>query len=385
MNSNPIMNSKQDIKTLVIKIGSSILSSGSSNNSSLNIPRIEAIAKNIAELKKAIPNIIIVSSGAVAAGFRSIGFSSKPKDIIDKQASAAVGQAQLIHTYEQAFLPYNIKVAQILLTKNDLAKRQSHLNVRSTLSRLLSYNIIPIINENDVTIVSELKQLESFGDNDNLSALVAGLIGADMLLILSDVEGLYTADPNKDKNAKIIHHIEYIDEDLLKLAKGSVSGVGTGGMRSKILAAKKALSAGCNVAIIRGLEPDNIARFFKEDNIGSLFSNKNVKAIKKRKLWIAFSATPQGSLIIDNGAMSALLNNKSLLPKGVQEVSGTFNKNDVISIQNLERVEIARGRARYSSLDIAKIKGKPSCDIEAILSFYCGDEVVLKDDIYILN
>lgn len=374
------MHSKTDVKTLIIKIGSSILSG---NDLGINSARIASLVYHIAKLKQTIPNIVIVSSGAVASGFKLLGFSSRPKDIVDKQASAAVGQARLIWTYEQAFAQYNINVAQVLLTKDDLSNRKRYLHARSALKRLLELGVIPIINENDTIIVDELKYIESFGDNDNLGALVAGIVDGDLLLILSDVEGLYTSDPAKDKNAQLIHKVEYINDDIMDSAGGSISSVGTGGMKSKIQAAKKALEAGCEVAIIKGMEPENIERFFKEDNVGTYFY-QSVSSIKRRKFWIGYAAIPKGSIIIDDGADKALLNNKSLLAKGIINVNGKFQAGAVVSIVNSSNKEIARGKTRYSSNDLLKIMGKASSEIYDILGYKISDEVIHKDDLLLI-
>ena len=373
------MGSKENIKTLIIKIGSSILSG---DDLGINSARIASLVYHIAKLKKTIPSIVIVSSGAVASGFKLLGFPSRPKDIVDKQASAAVGQARLIWTYEQAFAQYNINVAQVLLTKDDLSNRKRFLHARQALKRLLELNVIPIINENDTIIVDELKYIESFGDNDNLGALVAGIVDGDLLLILSDVDGLYTSDPSKDKNASIIHKVEYINDDIMDSAGGSISSVGTGGMKSKLQAAKKALEAGCEVAIIRGMEPENIERFFKEDNVGTYFY-QSITSIKKRKFWIGYAAIPKGAIIIDNGACSALLNNKSLLAKGVIGVNGKFQAGDVVSIINNNK-EIAKGKIRYSVGDINKIMGAASSEIYNILGYKVSDEIIHKDDLLII-
>ncbi len=374
------MQSKNNVKTLIIKIGSSILSG---DDLGLNSARIASLVYHISKLKKSIPNIIIVSSGAVASGFKLLGFQSRPKDIIDKQASAAVGQARLIWTYEQAFAQYNINVAQVLLTKDDLSNRKRYLHARQTLKRLLELNVIPIINENDTIIVDELKYIESFGDNDNLGALVSEIVDGDLLLILSDVEGLYTSDPSKDKNASIIHKVEYINDDIMSVAGESISSVGTGGMKSKIQAAKKALDAGCEVAIIRGMEPENIERFFKEENIGTYFYQSS-SSIKKRKFWIGYTAIAKGVLIIDDGAVEALKNNKSLLPKGVISIQGRFQAGDIVSITDKNNVEFAKGKIRYSSSDVNKIKGKESKEIYDILSYKISDEIINKDDLLLI-
>ena len=373
-----------NLNSLIIKIGSSILSG---DDLGLNSGRIASLVYHISKLKKVIPNIIIVSSGAVASGFKLLGFESRPKDIVDKQASAAVGQARLIWTYEQAFAQYNIKVAQILLTKDDLSNRKRFLHARNALRRLLELGVIPIINENDSIIVDELKYVESFGDNDNLGALVAGIIDSDLLLILSDVEGLYTEDPRNNPNAEIIHSVFNINEDIMNLAGGSSSNVGTGGMRSKLEAAKKALEVGCEVAIIKGMDPENIDRFFKREEIGTYFFNgedKSNNTLNSRKFWIGHATIPHGKVIIDNGASKAIQNKKSLLSKGIIDIEGNFNEGDIVSIIDLNNNEIARGKVRYSSAEILKIKGEASSQIFNILGFKISDEVIHIDDMLIL-
>ena len=367
------------IKTLVIKIGSSILSG---NDMGINAARIGEIVAQVSKLKKDIPNILIVSSGAVAAGFRLLGFKSRPKDIVDKQAAAAVGQGRLMWMYEQEFAKYGVCVAQILLTKDDLSNRKRYLHAKSALERLLALGVVPIINENDTIIVDELKYIESFGDNDNLGALVACIADADMLLIMSDVEGLFTSNPVTNKDAIIIPEVLDIDENIMQLAGGSESGVGTGGMSSKLTAAKKALEAGCQVAIIKGMTPENLSRFFNSENIGTFFPISK-EIIARRKFWIGYAAIPKGRLIVDTGAASALLNNKSLLPKGITGIEGKFISGDVVSIFTEEGKEIARGKTRYSASDMLKIKGKKTVDIESILNFKTSDEAVHIDDMIV--
>ncbi len=368
------------IETLVIKIGSSIISG---NDLGLNNERIAAIANEISALKKQIPNIIIVSSGAVAAGFKLLGFETRPKDIVDKQASAAVGQARLIWKYEQDFAKHGINVAQVLLTKDDLSNRKRYLNARSALKRLLELKVIPIINENDTILVDELKYIETFGDNDNLGALVASLVDADMMLIMSDVDGLYTKDPTKHDDAKLINNVDYIDDSILNSAGKSISNVGTGGMASKIQAAKKALDVGCEVAIIKGMVPENISKFFTGELIGTHFSHKD-SGINRRKFWIGHAAIPKGFIIIDNGAEKALCNHKSLLAKGIVAVEGKFTAGEVVSVMTENRVEIARGKIRYSSTETQKILKKNSSEIFDILGYKVSDEVIHIDDIYLL-
>lgn len=371
-----LMRKLPKIETLVIKIGSNIISR---EDGEVNLDFLNNLSKVISKIKESITNIVIVSSGAVACGFRTLGFSKKPKDIIDKQACAAVGQTKLIQCYENLFLQHNINVAQVLVTKDDLSNRRRYLNARYTLRRLFEFGIVPIINENDSVVVEELKFYENFGDNDNLSALVAGLISADLLLILSDVEGLYDSDPTLNKDAKLIHEVKYFNEDLLSLAGNSLNGVGTGGMRSKILAAKKALEAGCFVGIISGKDTENINRFLSGQDVGTFFS-LTVDSKTMKKHWLAYAAIPKGEIFIDHGAVKALLNNKSLLPSGIVKISGKFNVGDVVKIVNLNGAEIARGKVRYPHYDLEKIKGKNSSEIYDILGYKFADEVVHRGD-----
>lgn len=370
-----------NIKTLVIKIGSSIISG---DDMGINAARIHEIVSQVAELKKTIPNVLIVSSGAIAAGFRLLGFKSRPKDIVDKQASAAVGQARLVWMYEQEFEKYDIRVAQVLLTKDDLSNRKRYFHAKSALDRLLQLGVVPIINENDTIIVNELKYVESFGDNDNLGALVAGMVDSDLLLIMSDVDGLFTCDPSKNKDAAIINHVADIDDKIMALASGSLSGVGTGGMSSKLSAAKKSLEAGCEVAIIKGMQPENISKFFKGENIGTFFSlSKDV--LNRRKFWIGYAAIPRGRVFVDKGAETALFNSKSLLSKGVYSVDGKFAAGDIIGIFAENGKEIARGKIRYSAVDMNKIKGIKSSEIEGVLGYKISDEVVHADDLLVIG
>lgn len=412
-------------KRLVIKIGSSILtrsldsaqstsapeskssldskgSPDSPESTSVQVARIQALCAEIAALKATIPEIVLVSSGAVACGFSLLGFPSRPKDIIDKQACAAVGQARLLWHYEQAFREHGLQIAQILLTKDDLSNPKRYLYASAALRRLLELGAIPIINENDPVLVDELKYIESFGDNDNLAALVAGMIDADLLLILSDVDGLYTANPATNKDAKPIREVREIDESIFALAgenlaniggTGGQSGVanvssmsgavGTGGMASKLHAAKKALQRGCNVAIIKGDDARNIREFLAGAEIGTYFHLPESN-IKKRRFHTAYVAIPQGRLVVDSGALKALRANKSLLPKGVLEVQGSFDAGDVVSVQSECGQEIARGKSRYNAHESRLIIGKDSACISQILGQSYGDCLLHKDDIALL-
>ncbi|MCA1927371.1 MAG: glutamate 5-kinase [Calditerrivibrio sp.] len=369
------------INTLVIKIGSSIIA-GKDDIDKVFLSNLSAVISNI---KKDIQHIVIVSSGAVAAGFKHLGFLSKPKDIIDKQACAAVGQARLIQYYEEAFKKFSITVGQILITKDDFANRKRYLNARSTIKKLLDLGVIPIINENDTVVINELKHVDTFGDNDNLSALVSGLIGSDMLLILSDVEGLFDKNPSEFPDAKMIKEVKFFNEDILNVAGDSISGVGTGGMKTKLLAARKALDSGCFVGIINGKNPENISKFLSGEDIGTFFSH--IEDPKKRKkFWIAYAATPKGEIVVDDGAVIAISEmNRSLLPSGITDITGKFGIGDVVKVVNIWGDEIARGKTRYSSSDLKKIKGLKTDKISEILGFKMSDEVIHIDDLVIMK
>jgi len=369
-----------EIETLVVKIGSNILLC---ENEGLNLDFIRSLASSVADVQKKIKNIVIVSSGAVGAGFRHLGFSSRPKNITDRQACAAIGQARLIWLYEKEFENFGKSVAQILITKDDFSNSRRCLNARYAIRRLHEFGVIPIINENDTVVVDELKYFESFGDNDNLSALVAGLIGADLLLILSDVEGLYDKNPSVYPDAKLIHDVQYIDENLMNAAGESVSGVGTGGMGSKLKAAKKALDAGCHVGIINGRNTENITRFINGDLVGTYFSHTE-DVYRIRKFWIAHAASVKGTISIDAGAVKAIVDmKKSLLPSGVVNIEGRFGIGDIISVTDSAGLEIAKGKARYSSKDMRQIKGRKSAEIFDVLGYKFSDEVIHRDDLVV--
>jgi len=368
------------IETLVVKVGSNILTHPVHG---VNLEFLSGLVRTLCELKKNIPNIVIVSSGAVGAGFKLLGFDQRPQNITDRQACAAVGQARLIWDYDREFEKYGVIPAQILITKDDFANRRRYLNARYTLRRLLELGVVPIINENDSVVIEELKQLENFTDNDNLSALVSGLIGADMLLILSDVDGLFDKNPSEYDDAVRIGEVKYINEDLLNAAGDSVSGVGTGGMKSKLEAAGKALDAGCYVGIINGRDLSNLSGFLNGDDVGTFF-NHIEDPFTRRKHWIAYAAGVRGELHVDKGAVNALVNKKtSLLPSGVTNITGKFGMGDVVAIFDPEGKEVARGKVRYTSEDADKIKGKKSSDIQPILGYKFTDEIVHRDDLVI--
>ncbi len=329
---------------------------------------------------KAGYEIVVVSSGAVAAGMKKLGLKEKPKDIRLKQAAAAVGQSSLMWAYEKSFGDFGKKVAQVLLTREDFSERGRYLNSKNTLITLLSYGIIPIINENDTVATDEIK----FGDNDQLAALVSGLIDAERLIILSDVEGLYSSDPTKNPEAKIIPFVSEISPEFEAMAGGAGSAVGTGGMYSKILAAKKAVSYGVKVNIISGRKKGLIVSLLNGVHIGTEFKPQ-IKKISSRKGWIAYAIRPRGSLVIDDGAVNAILKaGKSLLPSGIVRVEGVFDTGDAVYCVDLHGNRIAKGIVNYSSQDTEKIKGKKTTEIESILGYKYSDEVVHRDNMVVL-
>ncbi|NTU43820.1 MAG: glutamate 5-kinase, partial [Nitrospirales bacterium] len=345
---------------VVVKIGSNILTE---KKGGLNSKRVYAITRDVSEAVEAGHEVVIVSSGAVAAGMKKLGLREKPKEIRLKQAAAAVGQSSLMWAYEKSFGEYGKKVAQILLTSEDLSERMRYLNSKNTLITLLSYGIVPIINENDTVATDEIK----FGDNDQLAALVSGLIDAERLIILSDVDGLYTANPNEDKGARVIPRVDEITPDLESVAGGAGSAVGTGGMYSKVMAAKKATSYGIGVNIVNGRKKGLIASLLSGNQHGTEFRPQE-KRISSRKGWIAYALRPRGYLIIDDGAVGALLSSgKSLLPSGIVRVEGSFDPGDAVFCVDGRGKKVAKGIVNYASQDIQKIKGKKTSEIESLL------------------
>ncbi len=347
----------------------------------LHIRRIRAIAADVAEAWDSGNEIMIVSSGAVAAGMKKLGLTEKPKEIRLKQAAAAVGQASLMRAYERSFETLGRKVAQALLTREDFSDRIRYLNSKNTLMTLLSYGIIPVINENDTVSTDEIK----FGDNDLLAALVAGLVDADRLIILSDVDGLYDSDPKKDAGAKIIPFVAAVNSEVIAAAGGTGSPVGTGGMYSKILAARKALSHGIKVNIISGRKKGIIASLLAGVSHGTEFT-PSVRKISSRKGWIAYAIKPRGTLTIDDGAVRAVRKSgKSLLPAGIVSTDGIFDTGDAVDCVDSKGSRVAKGIVNYSSADIEKIKGKKTSEIEHILGYKYSDEIIHRDNLVVVS
>lgn len=363
---------------IVVKIGSNILTESTGR---LNFKRIHAIAGDVAALCNAGHEVVVVSSGAVAAGMRKMGLKEKPKEMILKQAAAAAGQPSLMRVYERSFGRFNKKVAQVLLTRGVVSFRQTYLNSRNTLNALLAHGLVPIVNENDTVATDEIK----FGDNDQLAAIVSGLIDADRLVILSDVEGLYSADPKKDPHAKIITCVNKVTHDLESIAGGAGSIVGTGGMYSKLLAAKKATSFGIPVNIISGKKRGLLLSLISGEQHGTEFP-AHKKCISSRKGWIAYAMNPKGTLILDEGAVNALMHaGKSLLPSGVVAIEGSFFRNDAVYCTDPEGHRIAKGIVNYSSAELEKIKGKKTSAIEKILGSKTFDEIIHRDNLVLLQ
>jgi glutamate 5-kinase len=365
-------------KRIIVKVGTSTLTYPSGK---LNLGRIESIAKELADLHNQGREVMLVSSGAIGAGMARLGLKERPDTIPGKQAAAAVGQGLLMHIYEKMFAEYGVNVAQILLTRDDLADRKRYLNARDTLFTLAQYGAVPIINENDTVAVESIK----FGDNDLLAALVASLVGAELLVILSDIDGLYTANPQKDTEARLISLVDEITSDIEEIAGGAGSELGTGGMISKIYAAKIAVQSGTTMIIANGQEGNIIRRIIQGENIGTVFLAKE-NVLDSRKRWIAFGQEIQGRITVDDGAFRALRREgKSLLPTGIHSVVGEFERGNSVEIANINGRVFAKGLANYSSKEIEKIRGKQTHEISGILGYKYYDEVIHRDNLVIME
>ncbi len=364
------------MKRLVIKIGSNILAPA---NRGLNTKRLHNIAEDISDVINRGNQVVIVSSGAVAAGLTKLGLKGKPRDIKLQQAAAAIGQSSLMWAYEQSFAHFNKKVAQVLLTRDDITNRLRYINAKNTLFTLMDYEVIPLINENDPVAVDEIK----FGDNDMLAALTAGLVEADMLVILSDVDGLYSGDPKK-KKVEIIDHVEKITSGIEKLASGKGSAVGTGGMYSKLLAAKQAADHGIPVVIMNGKKSGLLPRLLNGNKIGTYFEPKKQR-LSSKKGWIAYGVRSRGAIYLDDGAVKALTEmGRSLLPSGITKIEGNFEVGDYIRCVTKEGKKIAKGLTNYSSNDLDRIKGRKTSEIEKILGYKYSDEVIHRDNLVVI-
>ncbi|MBI3595138.1 MAG: glutamate 5-kinase [Nitrospirae bacterium] len=372
------MRSIKNCKRVVIKIGSRIIAS---RGVGLNKSRIEELAEEIARLKTGGIEVVLVSSGAILAGMEKLGLKERPKSIPLKQAAAAAGQSQLMWLYEKTFKTHRIPVAQILLTGEDLADRKRFLNSRNTFFALFDHQVIPIVNENDTVSFDEIK----FGDNDHLAALVTNLIDAQLLIILTDVDGLFTADPRVDPEAKLLSEVVEITDEIERNASGSGTLEGTGGMRSKIDAAKKVGAYGVQTLLLNGTVSGNLTQAFAGKKIGTLFHLKGER-LTSRKHWIAFSIKSKGEIYLDEGASTALVHRgRSLLPSGITSVEGNFMAGDAVNCLNRDGKEIAKGLVNYPAHEINQIKGIKTTDIEKVLGYKFADEVIHRNNLVLLD
>jgi glutamate 5-kinase len=363
-------------KRVVIKVGSSLVTN---EGRGLDEHAIGEWCRQIAHLMQDGREVIMVSSGAIAEGMKRLGWTTRPKAIQELQAAAAVGQMGLAQMYESKLRENALGSAQVLLTHADLADRERYLNARSTLLTLLKLGVVPVINENDTVVNDEIK----FGDNDTLGALVANLVEADALVILTDQKGLYTADPRKDPSATFVHEAKAGDPELERMAGGAGSSIGRGGMITKILAAKRAAGSGASTVIAWGREPDALIRLAAGESIGTLLVAQTQKT-QARKQWIADHLQMRGAVVVDAGAVSKLRDEgKSLLPIGMLQVDGDFSRGDVIAVRDEAGAEIARGLANYSSAEARLICRKPSSHIEKLLGYAAESEMLHRDNLVV--
>ena len=360
-------------KRLVVKVGSALVTN---NGSGLDLEAIHDWARQISQLRQQGKELVLVSSGAIACGMQRLGWEKRPKNVHELQAAAAVGQMGLAQVYDSAFLKHGLHTAQILLTHDDLADRKRYLNARSTLTTLLELGVVPIINENDTVVTDEIK----FGDNDTLGALVANLIEADALIILTDQKGLYTADPRKDPSATLIQEAEAGDHTLEAMAGGAGTRVGTGGMITKVIAAKRAARSGAHTAIASGRESDPIIRLAAGEPVGTLLVS-TTQPLAARKQWLADHLQLAGRLHLDQGAVDALKAGKSLLPIGVSSVEGEFERGAAVACLAPNGQEIARGLSNYGSGEARLIARKTSSDIEELLGYVDEAEIIHRDNL----
>jgi len=371
---------KQATNRIVVKLGTSLLT-GSSHQ--LNQEMMTQLVAQAAQLHRQGLELLIVSSGAIAAGRHKLGLTRERRGIPFRQVLASVGQSRLMNIYEQLFARHDITVAQALLTRADLVDRAGYLNARNTLLALLDLRVLCIVNENDVVAVDEIQEAK-FGDNDNLSAMVANLVDADLLLILTDIGGLYTADPHHNPDARLIPQVDSIDSDIENLATDTANNLGTGGMVTKIEAAKLGTASGVTVAIADGREPDIILRVAAGEAVGTRFLPTTSK-LESRERWMLSGLSTRGKLVVDSGAALALQKQKrSLLAAGILEIDGSFQRGDIVNIYDPEGERLGCGISNYNSADIAAIKGGHSKKIAAQLGYDYGSEVVHRNNLVVL-
>jgi len=366
----------KDKKRWVIKVGSALLTD---DGQRLNNELIRHLAEQIVWLRTQGIEVVLVSSGSVAAGMSQLNISLRPSRINELQAAAAVGQATLVRSYEQAFKPFSVNIAQVLLTHADIANRERYLNARSTLMQLLELDVLTVINENDTVATEEI----CFGDNDSLAALVANLVDADLLIILTDQQGLYTDDPRVNPDATLISKCDADDSSLMAMASGG-GMVGRGGMVTKLTAAQKASHSGASTVIAYGREPQILSRLYQGDELGTLLVSKQQRLAAKKQ-WMAGQMRIQGTLILDDGAATVLKQSGcSLLPVGVSEVEGNFKRGELVRCVDLNGVEIARGLINYHADEVNKIKGQASDCIELLLGYGGEQELIHRDNLVLI-
>jgi glutamate 5-kinase len=360
-------------KRLIVKIGSALLVDEESGG--IRRKWLDALADDVAALRARGTDVILVSSGAIAVGRRHLGLATGTLRLEEKQASAATGQIRLAHAYQETLARHHITVAQILLTLGDTEERRRHLNARSTLNQLLKMGAVPVINENDTVATAEIR----FGDNDRLAARVAAMISADTLVLLSDIDGLYTADPRKDKSATHIAEITEMTADIESMAGEAPTGYSSGGMVTKLAAARIAMSAGCRMAIADGRRMNPLQAILDGGTCSWFLPASEPKTARKR--WIAGSLKPTGTLVVDAGALAALKSGRSLLPAGITKVEGKFERGDAVIVADAEGNEVARGLVAYSARDARHIMGHKSREIADLLGYRGRDEMIHRDDL----
>ncbi|MBK7250724.1 MAG: glutamate 5-kinase [Gammaproteobacteria bacterium] len=373
----PAENPLTGARRIVVKVGSALLVDPGSG--SLERAWLETLVEDLVRLRRRGQEVLLVSSGAIALGRRQLGLARGALRLEESQAAAAVGQIGLAHAYKELLGAHEITVAQVLLTLEDSERRRRYLNARETLNELLALGVLPVINENDTVATAEIR----YGDNDRLAARVAQMAGADCLVLLSDVEGLFTADPNRHTSARFIARVEEVTSEIEAMAGGSASAVGSGGMTTKIAAARIAVAAGCHMCIAAGHHPHPVRRI--EEGARCTWFVPHATPVAARKQWIAGTLRPTGALTVDDGALRALLAGKSLLPAGVVRAAGHFERGDTVSVLALSGAEIARGIVAYSDGDTARIMGRRSVEIAGILGFRGRDEMIHRDDLVILR
>jgi glutamate 5-kinase len=364
-------------RRIVVKVGSALLVDADSNR--INRAWLVTLVEDLLRLRKRGQQVMLVSSGAIGLGRRQLRLPRGALKLEESQAAAAVGQIRLAHAYKELLEERDVTVAQVLLTLEDSERRRRYLNARATLETLLALDALPVINENDTVATAEIR----YGDNDRLAARVAQMVGADCLVLLSDVDGLYTADPKIEPDAQFVERVNHITPEIDAMAGRSVSDVGTGGMASKILAAKIAVAAGCHMCISAGRHRHSLRRI--EEGKRCTWFVPSATPAAARKQWIAGSLRPTGTLVIDAGALRALSEGKSLLPAGVVGARGRFERGDTVGVVGPDGAEIARGLVAYSDGDAARIMGRKSSEIEALLGFRGRDEMIHRDDLVVLR